>query len=180
MIRSFVALRLPDDLLDALETLQAELTVGALVPVENFHVTLAFLGNLPRPVLEDLHLSLEKVSVKPFEVEISGLGQFGGRESRTAHAEVVKTDPLQRLRDKIHRAAEAIESAVDRRRFHPHVTLSRLKTLLPEDRMSLERWTARHAGFHAGPSLIESFGLFESRLTKGGPVYDLLAEYPLR
>jgi 2'-5' RNA ligase len=47
-IRLFCALRLPDDVLDELAAWQAvELGRGRVVPRENLHVTLAFLGHRP-------------------------------------------------------------------------------------------------------------------------------------
>jgi RNA 2',3'-cyclic 3'-phosphodiesterase len=50
-IRLFCALRLPDDVLDGLVAWQAaHLPEGRVVPRENLHVTLAFLGH--RPVAE--------------------------------------------------------------------------------------------------------------------------------
>ncbi|MEM1276525.1 MAG: RNA 2',3'-cyclic phosphodiesterase [Pseudomonadota bacterium] len=179
MIRAFVALTLPDPMIEALDALQADLTIGSLVARENLHLTLAFLGEQPRPVLEDLHLALERIRLAPFELTLSGLGQFGGREPRTIHAEADRTEPLKRLRGKVYRAAEEAGLTPDTRRFHPHVTLSRLKALDFEERAGLERWTARHAGFAAGPSEMSSFGLYQSTLTRNGPVYDLMAAYPL-
>jgi RNA 2',3'-cyclic 3'-phosphodiesterase len=48
-IRLFLALRLPDGVLDALERWQATtLRGGRIVPRDHLHVTLAFLGHRPR------------------------------------------------------------------------------------------------------------------------------------
>ncbi|MEM9044862.1 MAG: RNA 2',3'-cyclic phosphodiesterase [Pseudomonadota bacterium] len=180
MIRSFVALALSTEMTSALETLQADLTIGNLVAAENFHLTLAFLGDQSRPVLEDLHLALEAIMVEPIDVALSGIGLFGGREPRTIHAKVQRSEPLKRLRDKVHRAIQEVGIKSDSRRFHPHVTLSRLATLEFEEKLRLEAWTARHAGFAFGPSVLSSFGLYRSTLTKGGPIYDQMAKYSLR
>lgn len=49
-LRLFLALRLPDDVLDALVAWQETLALGRRVLRENLHVTLAFLGH--RPVSE--------------------------------------------------------------------------------------------------------------------------------
>jgi 2'-5' RNA ligase len=53
-VRLFCALRLPDDVLDRLVRWQAALPGGdfRLVPRENLHITLAFLGSRPRSELD--------------------------------------------------------------------------------------------------------------------------------
>jgi 2'-5' RNA ligase len=52
-IRLFCALRLPDDVLDAVgEWQHAHLRGGRIVPRDNLHVTLAFLGSRPAGELE--------------------------------------------------------------------------------------------------------------------------------
>ena len=54
MIRAFVAIRPPEDIVDALEEVQADLAAGRPVAPENLHITLVFLGEHPAPQLEDL------------------------------------------------------------------------------------------------------------------------------
>ena len=52
-LRLFLALRLPDDVLDGIERWQRERLVGVrVVPREHLHVTLAFLGHRPAGELE--------------------------------------------------------------------------------------------------------------------------------
>jgi 2'-5' RNA ligase len=66
-LRLFCALRLPDDVLDALVAWQPEhLRGGRLVPRENLHLTLAFLGHRPAAdvpaVVADLRAAVAAVA----------------------------------------------------------------------------------------------------------------------
>jgi 2'-5' RNA ligase len=57
--RLFCALRLPDDAVDSLVAWQErELRVGRVVPRENLHVTLAFLGRRPAAELPEITAAL--------------------------------------------------------------------------------------------------------------------------
>ncbi|MEM8842873.1 MAG: RNA 2',3'-cyclic phosphodiesterase [Pseudomonadota bacterium] len=179
MIRAFVALVLPEDLRDAVAGVQAGLGVGREVPVENLHLTLAFLGDHPRPVLEDLHLALEDIGHAPISLCLDGVDVFGGATPRAVYAGVKPSAELKALRDKVHRAAKTAGITPDHRRFHPHVTLARFGDLAPDDRGELDQFIARRLGETAGPFLVPSFGLYRSTLRTGPPVYDLLTEYTL-
>jgi 2'-5' RNA ligase len=72
-MRAFLALPLPDTICDALERLQESIPGGNLIPPENFHLTLAFLGEQPEHALEDLHFSLEAFRATAFGVHLKGL-----------------------------------------------------------------------------------------------------------
>lgn len=179
MIRAFVALTLPHAMRYELEGMQAGLTVGRLVPPENYHLTLMFLGEHPRPVLEDLHLELEAITSEPIELALRGVDVFGGSSPRALFAAVAPTEVLKSLRAKVLRAAGDAGIEPDRRRFHPHITLSRFSGLGDEDRLELDQYIARRLEISAGPFLVSSFGLYRSTLRNGPPVYGLMAEYPI-
>lgn len=174
-----MALILPTVLRDELEELQTDLTVGRLVPGENFHLTLAFLGEHPRPALEDLHLALERISASTPEVVLTGLNVFGGAVPRVLFADVAPSPELSILRSKVHRASREAEIAPDSRKFYPHITLARFSAMGAQDLVDLDAFIARRIGLNAGPFRIRSFGLFQSQLTSKGSAYHLLTEYPL-
>ncbi|MEO1689425.1 MAG: 2'-5' RNA ligase family protein, partial [Pseudomonadota bacterium] len=92
MIRAFLALPLPDALRDRLEDVALDLGEGRPVAWENFHVTLAFLGELPGPALEDAAWELDGLDAPAPRLVLDGLGVFGAQRPRSAHA-VVRPDP---------------------------------------------------------------------------------------
>ena len=77
MIRSFVAIRPPEDVCDALLELQADVPVGRPVAPENLHFTLLFLGEHPAPVVEDVAAELARIRAAPLALsnrEMLGIG----------------------------------------------------------------------------------------------------------
>ena len=43
------------------------------MPPENSHLTVAFLGEHPEPVIEDVHLALDKIRAPGFALTLSGV-----------------------------------------------------------------------------------------------------------
>ncbi len=181
MIRAFVGIPLPEPVADALEAAQAGIPAGRVVPHENFHVTLAFLGEQPRPVLEDVHDALAALRVPGFSLRIEGLGMFGGARPRVLFAEVAAGPGLAQLRRKVLRAVHEAGIELPRERFHPHVTLARFggDGLRGDDAVEMQAFVARRVGLRTGPFAVERFVLYRSHLGRAGPVYEALAEYPL-
>ncbi len=81
MIRLFTALEIPELIRSQLTALQSgPLGVRWIAP-ENFHVTVAFVGEIstsaPAHVLDG---ELRDVRAPGFEIELKGAGEFGGRK----------------------------------------------------------------------------------------------------
>jgi RNA 2',3'-cyclic 3'-phosphodiesterase len=81
-IRLFCALRLPEDVVDAIAGWQAEyLSSGRIVPRENLHITLAFLGRRPHDELPRILDTLRAVAAAAGPVVLEPVRY---RELRTA------------------------------------------------------------------------------------------------
>ena len=180
MIRAFVGLELPGILVDRLEAVQAGLPAGRAVAPESMHLTLAFLGEQPAPVLEDLHLALLEVRGPAVSLSVTGIGVFGGARPRNLHAVVAPDPELSALRKRVATAAREAGIAVPAERFVPHVTLARFPQRMPvEDYEALHRFLAKRMALTAGPFEIDAFTLFRSHLRADGAAYESLADYPL-
>lgn len=181
MIRAFVGIPLPDPVADALEAAQAGIPAGREVPFENFHITLAFLGEHPEPVVEEAHHALEALRVPGFSLRIEGLGTFGGARPRVLFAAVAPEPGLSRLHRKVQRAVQEAGIALARQRFHPHVTLARFGSegLRGEEAAEMQAFVAGRVALRAGPFEVDRFVLYRSRLGRAGPTYEALAEYGL-
>jgi 2'-5' RNA ligase len=178
MIRAFAALPLPEDLRARLARLALALDLPDPLPEANYHLTLAFLGEVPEPVLEDAHYAFEALRALAFPLTLSGVGVFGGAELRAVYAGVRPEPALEKLAAKVSQAARQAGIRLDARRFVPHVTLARLKPG-SFDPSHLERAIAAHTAFAAPPVTADGFALFRSHRGKSGAFYEELARYPL-
>jgi 2'-5' RNA ligase len=154
------------------------LPVPRPVPQENMHLTLAFLGELPEPVVADIDLALRRVRAPGFALGFAGLGLFGGAKPRVVYAAIAESPALRHLQAKVETAARGAGMAEPPRRYAPHVTLARLAER-GVDRTRLERAVAGRTGPVAPPFTVEDFRLYRSRLGGAGASYEELARYPL-
>lgn len=177
MTRTFVALTPPDTALDALVALQRNLPAPRLVPAENMHLTLAFLGDLSDADLDELHLALSAIHARPFDLCVAGLDVFGGDTPRQVHATLRPSEPLIQLQASVLRAARRAGLTVAHRRFVPHITLARLPMLV--DYAAIGRFVATRALLPGPEFAVGSFQMFASHLSDKGARYEVLADYPL-
>lgn len=181
MIRAFLGIALPPEVRSRLAVLQFLLPLPRRVEAEDFHLTLAFLGEVPDAVLIALDEGLQGLRQAPFDLELRGVGIFGGAAPRAVWAGVAPSEPLMRLQAKVERLARQAGAMPETRKFLPHVTLGRFAPPAPEVAMRLERMVAGEALFRAGPFGVEEVVLWRSHAAPRGVArYEALAEYPLR
>lgn len=179
MIRAFFGIPIPPDVTRMLTGVQAGLDFGRIVPPENFHITLAFLGEHPEPVLEDVHTLLDGFRFDPVDVVIRGLGVFGGEKPRSVFAEVTPSRALTAVRKRVRTAAREAGIELAREQYRPHVTLARFGTgLVGPDVLELQAFISARMGRSSADFQMTGFNLYESRLGSSAPHYDVLAEYP--
>lgn len=178
MIRAFLALPLPDALRHRLTIVQHTLRLENPIPAENLHVTLAFLGEQPEPILEEMHLFLTARPLPMPTLKLDGLGVFGGNTPRNIHARITPDPRLTALQARVTQAARDAGMALERRKFVPHVTLARFakaEVSAADLAAGMQAVGVVRSDAHAVPEMI----LYRSTLRKDGAVYDAMAEYPL-
>jgi 2'-5' RNA ligase len=179
MPRLFIALPVPEEIAEELVTLQSGVPDARWVPVENFHVTLCFAGEVPGGVMHDLAEELSDVAGARFPVEVSGVEQFSsGKQPKALVALVARSDRLDWLHRKVSTVARNCGIAVERRKFRPHVTLARFSAGA-ETGHHIAQFMASHSTFQAGPWLADHFALYSSRHGSGGSLYREEAAYDL-
>ncbi len=179
MIRAFIGLPVPQPVVHSLAVSQIGLDVGYPVPPENFHVTLAFLGEHHEPVIEEVAQGLSLIVAEDFDIKISGLGTFGSAP-RLMFAEVEQSPALSALRKCVRRTAVDAGIELPHERFHPHITLARFgRGLIGEDADRLRNHISRRLRQVQGQFSATEFTLYESQLGKSGPAYTALATFPL-
>lgn len=178
-MRAFVGIPVPDDIADALEALGAELRFGRDVPAENMHITLAFLGDQPEAVLEEVHHALAVLAPRAPRIAFEGLDVFGGDRPRLLYAAIRPDPALTDLKQKIRRAVRSAGITLPHERFVPHVSLRRFSYLTDPDIDTLARFLSARGATQVPAFVPEDFTLVQSTLSPEGAVYDTLARYPL-
>ena len=177
MLRLFVGVPLPEAIRDRLAGLRAGLPGAKWVAPENMHLSLRFVGEVPRHQAEDIDHALAAVRGRPFDMTLAGVDFFGtGDKVRVLWVGVRRSDALMHLQDKVESAVVRTGLDPERRKFKPHVTLARFKGR-PGNHVGA--YVENHDGFTAGPFPVDHFVLFRSHLGREGAHYEVLAEYPL-
>ena len=138
-------------------------------------MTLRYIGQVERPVAEDVADALGAIRAAPIEVGLSGVGWFdqgprGGLFARAAPAE-----PLAALHKKIDRALVRIGLEPERRAYLPHITLARRRS----GAVDPAGWVERNAGLASGAEAVTAMILYESHIGRHGSTYEAIARYPL-
>ena len=180
-MRTFVAIPLPEALLDSLERLQRAIPAGRLPARDTLHLTLAFVGEHPPAAIEALHDELALIDQPTMEIRLAGLSTFGKRSPSVLFADVMPTPELGTLHNAVRSAMRRAGLSTPRERYRPHVTLARFAhSMSPDNRKKVMAFAGENAGFRAPDFTPDDFVLFESTLRPEGPIHEELARYPLR
>jgi 2'-5' RNA ligase len=174
--RLFVAIRPPAPIRDLLIDAIDESPDFRWQDDEQLHLTLRFVGEVDRPVADDLADALGRIRAEPFFARIAGVGRFEQRSSGALWAGVEPKGPLAALAAKVERACQSVGIEAERRAFFPHITLARWKGRRSRE---VADFLERRRGLSSPPFDVTEFILFESRLSRHGAHYEPVASYPL-
>ena len=185
MIRSFIAIDLPEETRKALEDIQKKLKKSGAgvrwVKPGSIHLTLKFLGNIHLAQVEDIALAVaqEVRDQPPITLGAAGLGAFPSRRKPRViwigmEGEVQR---LSRIQARVENALEPLGFVREKRVFQPHLTIGRVK-----DRRRLQVLIDAMATLDMEP--FNSFDadeiiLYKSDLRPTGAIYTKLHRMPL-
>lgn len=130
-IRLFYALWPDQATRAALQEWQSALP-GRLVPPENLHLTMAFLGQQPAELLPDFQDLLQQIEPAAIPLTFDKIGCFANQQIIWAGMQTVPP-ALMALQGSLVKALEKHHHRFDHARtFRPHVSLAR-KAVLPAD-----------------------------------------------
>jgi RNA 2',3'-cyclic 3'-phosphodiesterase len=177
MLRLFVALALPEEVKDQLAMLATGIPGARWVPPENYHLTLRFIGDIDERMADDVTSILgERRQRAPLDITIDGLDSFGGGKPRAVFARTSGNGALNELQAEQERLLRQVGLAPETRKFTPHVTLARLKSVSPID---VADYIATRGHFPKLTFTADRFVLYSSRASVGGGPYVIEAAYPL-
>lgn len=184
-MRAFIGIGLPPDVrdavADAIGTVPDARGPVSWVGKANLHITLRFLGEIRPDGIPALAEALAGVAAAspPFSLDAAGGGAFPGpRNPRVLW--VGFREPLElvgKLQQNMENALSGAGFPREDRPFHPHITVGRVRGVLPP--AWGERFVQALAGRSFGVVTVSSFRLFESRLSPGGAIYTVVREFPL-
>lgn len=128
--RAFIAIDISDDVRTKLYSTAGALagTGISIVPEENIHITLLFLGSLGNDELDSVKRRLLTIRKKQFQVSIKGIGSFGEGSPRVLFAKVdLGAAEVMSLYDAITASLSDTWPAHADRRLTPHATLARIR-----------------------------------------------------
>lgn len=155
-------------------------TRGARAPE---HLTLVFLGEIPRERVGPISEALTKVgeATAPFEATLEGVGAFPSAERPRVVWVGVTTGraELSRLARDVQAALPGEGAGVRREEFSPHLTLFRVRSGA-DHRRAREVLTGAVPAPAPRPFRVTEFVLKESELSPRGATHRTLSAFPLR
>ena len=176
MHRLFVAIRPPPAMRQACLAAMEDGPPGwAWQDAEQLHLTLRYIGDVDRPVAEDVAAALGSIQAPTIDLALAGVGWFDHGPRGALFACVAPVDPLAALHSKLDRALIRAGLKPEGRAFLPHITLARRRSSAVDP----AGWLERNAGLASAPETVASMILFESHLSRHGPHYETVASYSL-
>lgn len=176
MYRLFVAIEIPREIGEELEAISVKVSGAKWRPIENYHITLGFFGEVDGSTARELDHELGRIETTQFQITLKGAGWFGANEPHALWAGVERNETLNSLATKCARAARRAGVLTEKRPYRPHVTLAYCKGTPLEE---AARFAEKHALLKLGPFWADRFHLFSSAGGKGISRYVSEAEYPL-
>ncbi|TKJ37564.1 RNA 2',3'-cyclic phosphodiesterase [candidate division LCP-89 bacterium B3_LCP] len=177
LIRSFIAIRLPEEVLNTLKLIQNSLRdrlpQARWTRPEGIHLTLKFLGEVEESVVKEIAGTLDSAikNFKPFRLELQGVGAFPKLAMpRVLWVGLQPKEELIRLQKSVENAVRPFGFNPEKRQFRGHLTLARLKG----ERWSegLRKYFLESKEISDGMQMsVEEVILYRSDLKPGGTVY---------
>ncbi len=183
MLRLFWAIELPQDLRKKLGKVREKIKFKSAkwVEQENIHLTLKFLGSTPEEKVEEIRSEVEKIcrNHQPFQISLSTFGAFpSNKKARVLWFGVAQgADKAICLAKDIEKAMAKLGFEEERKPYHPHITLARLKFL---EQIDEERLKLLAQNFEGSQVEVKEITLFQSQLTPKGPIYTPLSRIALK
>lgn len=176
MHRLFVALRPPPVIRRACLMAMEDGPPGwAWQDEEQLHVTLRYIGDVARPMAEDVASALDAVRGRPIDLALTGVGWFDQGRGGSLFARCGPAEPLAALHKKIDRALVRAGLEPERRAYFPHITLARRR----RQAVDPAGWLERRAALSTPPEPVAAMILYRSHLGRHGSSYEAVASYPL-
>lgn len=183
MIRTFLALEIPKEaLVELIKLKDANVSASYKIRwehVDKLHLTLKFLGDTDENILDKLYFGLEEIITKNHQMDLAFV-KFGifkrDNKPKIFWAGIKENNSLDNLVNQIDVFFSNFGFEKERRKFHPHITLSRIRGF--EDTNEIVRLT--NLSFNEIFFTASVVTLFQSNLLPSGSVYNKLKSFYLK
>jgi 2'-5' RNA ligase len=183
-IRAFIAIDLPASISESIykQTSGLRGKIGPAlvkwVTLENIHLTLKFLGEVPNATLPFIKQLLirEADSCAPFDLQVTHLGSFPNlKRPRVIWAGIQAPAVLTELSRNIEAACKRMGYPPEERPFSPHITLGRVRSNLSQTDLNAISDNLNKTSLQkSGSATIGEINLYQSELTPVGSNYTKL------
>ena len=188
-LRAFIAVELPLEIRQNVQRATSSLRrdTGLLirwVALENMHLTLKFLGDIPSENVEVLtELTVVQAdSFNSFDIHLSGIGAFpGSKRPRVIYIGIQAPAELEEFQRRVESATRRLGYKPEERVFSPHLTIGRVRQhVSADDQQKIRRALEGSTIDSLGTARVNSVHLYKSDLKPNGPVYTKLFSAHLR
>nr|WP_320010337.1 RNA 2',3'-cyclic phosphodiesterase [uncultured Desulfobulbus sp.] len=175
--RLFIAIDPPLEIREQLASLCYGLPEARWTPIEQFHLTLNFIGEVDGTTFLDIRESLTELVLPSFELRFKGVGFFPPRGTpRVVWAGVEPSEPLMQLQRKITTHLRQLGVELEKRKYFPHITLARLRQT-PANKVG--KYLTLNNLFTSSSFASDRFTLYSSILGRKGAIHIQEQEYLL-
>ncbi|QEG02494.1 2'-5'-RNA ligase [Stieleria maiorica] len=181
-IRSFISIPVPPAVTAAAGKIMKRLkpldSGFKWVPIDNFHLTLKFLGEVDNVEIPDVCKAIRRVTdpIEPFELRFAGTGGFPNAEKpRILYVGVDDpTGNLVRLVAGLEKQLAELGFKPEPRDYTPHLTLGRTRSNSRRAGEELVAAMSDLADTQLGEMVVDEVHLMASFLDKAGPTYQVM------
>ncbi|MFZ8932587.1 MAG: RNA 2',3'-cyclic phosphodiesterase [Bacteriovoracaceae bacterium] len=175
-IRLFTGLSLPKSLTYQIDSLRESIGGARWTPLENLHITLVFLGEIDKHIVSELEDDLCDINMTSMDLQLKGVNTFGpGHDPKVLYSSLTENENLLDLHSLILQKVKPY-AQINKNKFHPHVTLARLKHV---DTEALANFLIKHHDFKSKLFNVKEFHLYSSDLRPQGAQYNIENSYEL-
>jgi RNA 2',3'-cyclic 3'-phosphodiesterase len=148
--------------------------------VDNFHITLVFLGDTEEDKVKAVKNMLKAVCLGSgeFNIVIKGAGVFRNlNDPRIIWTGIEPSEKLYHLHEAIKSGLNDAGISTEERNFSPHLTIGRIKSI--QDANALKSLITVYNSLELQNQEVTEVILYESLLFHTGPVYKPLGRYTL-
>jgi 2'-5' RNA ligase len=181
-MRTFIAIELPENVKKEIFRVSKKirdsgLVSGNFVSKDNLHLTLRFLGDkMSEEKIEQVKRNFSDIILPKFKASTGKIGFFPSERYVRVIWIGLEADEISRLKGIIENKIQELGLNKETREFNSHITFARIKSVKDKEKFLklVSELDIKKMSFE-----VDKISLIKSELTRDGPIYKKIAEFPL-